>query len=173
MARVILTPVTGLRPGFVEAELPAISPRIAPLLLLAVLAAGCARPVGPDESPAASAERALRTERVQIVSARDVTVTGERRAGVLPGMAAGGLLGSLFGGGSGRVVGAALGVAVGAALGMSAAEDAGTHAGREYIVRTDRDELFTVVQGPVPMLQPGHFAYLQTDPATGWSRVVR
>jgi outer membrane lipoprotein SlyB len=135
---------------------PLPRPALGLALLLAALAAGCARAPGPSVYESRETQQAAVVERGTIVSMRPVQVEGTGRTGTLIGGAAGGVAGSFIGGDwrSNLLAGIAGAVVGGVAGGAAERAMTGTTA-TEFIVELERGGTIAVVQGNEEGLRVG------------------
>jgi len=147
------------------------------LAALAVLSAGaCARQISPDVHTGRDAGAVMRTETGFVEAVRVVeiqesdTLEGNKTGQVLGGLA-GGAAATRFGQGVGKALAAAGGAIVGAFIGAYAEQEIKRQPALEYVIRTDRGELVTVVQGTDRPLEIGQRVYVQYG-ASGRGRVI-
>ncbi|MEO1492218.1 MAG: glycine zipper 2TM domain-containing protein [Pseudomonadota bacterium] len=138
--------------------------------------AGCARQISPDVHTGRTAGDTIATYGGVIETARFVEIqegdTLERKkTGQLLGGLAGGVAGARFGDGVGRALAIGAGAIVGAFVGAFAEREIKRQPAIEYIVRTERGDLVTIVQGTQPQLSPGQRVYVQ-EGRYGRGRVV-
>lgn len=152
------------------------------LLLPAAVAASlslgaCARQISGDVVSGAQTGEVTRTEIGRIESARPVRVQEQDRlernyGGMAIGGAAGGLIGhEIGGGGFGQILTTGVGALAGATAGALAEQGLKDQVAMEYVVRNEIGEVYTIVQGPEPRLQPGQRVYIQMA-NQGRARVV-
>ena len=149
---------------------------IAVLLAGALALGGCARQISPDVHEGRTIGETMYTYSGVIESARAVEVQEhdtleENRTGQLLGGAAGGVAASRAGQGVGKALAIAGGAIVGAVLGSLAEQEIKRQPAMEYVVRTERGDLLTVVQGMSPQLVIGQPVYVQ-ESRGGRSRVI-
>ena len=127
------------------------------LFAAACAATACTPNVSPDSYSVGSVGQINRAIRGEIVSARDVQISGTQSGtGVLAGAAGGGIAGSAIGGGvRANALGAVGGAIVGGIAGMALEEAATGQTGREYVVSTENGALITIVQGDEPAFETG------------------
>lgn len=138
-----------------------------PVALTASLAlTACAREISPNVVDGATVGQAANTQMGWIESRRTVQVReGDRlqdnTAGILIGGAFGGLAGNQFGSGAGRVALTGVGALAGATVGAVAQQQMTNQLATEYVFRNEIGQIYTIVQGQQPQLQPGQRVYLQ------------
>lgn len=149
-----------------------------PAAMAASLTLGaCARQISGDVVTGAEANQAMRTEIGWIESMRPVRVQekdmlDKNYAGMAIGGATGGFIGhEISGGGTSQVIGTGLGVLAGATAGALAEQGLKQQTAVEYAVRNEIGQVYTIVQGPEPRLQPGQRVYIQMGQG-GRARVV-
>lgn len=153
-----------------------MSSRILALSLVALFAfTACTRDISGDysESEAMTPQKVVEGK---VINIRHVKVKGnenltENTGGLLGGGLVGGLIGSQFGKGSGSVIGTLAGAAIGAAGGAAAQRALTKQDGVEYAVRTKNGEIYTVTQGPEPVIVKGQKVLVQLY-SKGRSRVI-
>jgi len=126
------------------------------LLLVALVAIGCARAPGPSVYERREANQAAVVERGRIVSIRPVSVEGTGHTGTLVGGAAGGVAGSFIGGDwrSNLLAGIA-GAVIGGVAGNAAERSLTATTATEFIVELERGGTIAVVQGNEEGLRVG------------------
>lgn len=153
----------------------------APVLVLA-LAAGtlglgaCARQISPDVHSGRSVGETMQTssgviENVRFIEIQESDTLEGNKTGQLLGGIAGGVAGARFGDGIGQVLASLGGAIAGAFVGSIAEQEIKRQPAAEYIVRTDRGELLTIVQGTQPQMQPGQRVFVQ-EGTRGRGRVI-
>ncbi len=153
---------------------------ISALVLVAALGSmamtGCARQISPDVHAGRTAGDTINTYGGVIETARFVeiqegdTLESNKTGQVLGGLA-GGVAGARFGNGVGRALAIAGGAIIGAFVGAFAEQEIKRQPAIEYIVRTERGDLVTIVQGPSPQLSPGQRVFVQ-EGRSGRGRVI-
>lgn len=138
--------------------------------------AGCARQISPDVHAGRTAGETIATYGGVIETARFVEIqegdTLERnKTGQLLGGLAGGVAGARFGDGIGRALAIGAGAIAGAFIGAFAERELKRQPAIEYIVRTEKGDLVTIVQGPEPQLSPGQRVFVQ-EGRYGRGRIV-
>lgn len=150
-------------------------PFLAAGLVAIIAAGGCARQISPDVYQGRTIGDTQRTYAGVVQTVRQVevqesdTLEGNGVGQVLGGLA-GGVAAARFGDGVGRALAVAAGAIVGSFAGALAEQEIKRQPGYEYVVRTDRGDLLTVVQGGAP-LGVGQRVYVQ-ESGRGRSRVV-
>ncbi|MBK1662118.1 hypothetical protein CKO45_28430, partial [Paracraurococcus ruber] len=129
---------------------PATAPDAAlrrPILLLPLLLLACGDRYSPDTYATRAVQQANKVEQGVVVGVRAVQITAEGTTGAAAGAAAGGVIGAQTpGGGIGAALGGVGGALVGGLIGRAAESAAVDTPAREYVVRTDREELLSVTQ---------------------------
>ena len=131
--------------------------------------AACARQISPDVVSGGSVGEVTSIEVGWIESARLIEVQEEdllerNSFGVIIGGVAGGVAGNEIGGGGGwGLLATGVGIVVGAALGALTEEELKRQPAMEYVVRDENGELYSVVQGVEPRLEPGQRVYLHSS----------
>jgi outer membrane lipoprotein SlyB len=97
------------------------------------------------------------------------TLEGNTTGGLIGGVA-GGVVGSRFGQGWGKALAVGAGALAGAAAGAVAERELKRQTAIEYVVRLDRGNYITVVQGTQPEMRPGQRVYVQ-EATRGRARV--
>lgn len=131
--------------------------RYIPLMLAAVVLAGCGSAPSASSYSRNQALQAQNVEKGKIVSMRAVQVEGTKSGvGSGAGAVAGGVAGSFIGGGWRSNVLGAVGGAILGGVGGSAAEEAITSStGTEFVVQLDNGRTIAVVQANDENLAPG------------------
>lgn len=153
-----------------------MSYRILALSFIAIFAfTACTRDISGDysESEAMTPQKVVEGK---VINVRHVKVKGnenltDNTAGLLAGGLGGGLIGSQFGNGNGNLIGTLAGAAIGAAGGAAAQRALTKQAGVEYAVKTKTGEIYTITQGPEPVIQKGQTVLVQLY-SHGRSRVI-
>ena len=147
--------------------------RIAALLSVAALFAGCA---SSNSGDVYSRNQTRRTQTVQmgtVQAVRNVRIEGTKSGvGTVAGGVAGGVAGSTIGGGKGQVLAALGGAALGAVGGTVAEEQLTKKAGLEITVKLDSGSTLAVVQEADVMFSVGERVRVLTG-SDGTTRVVR
>ena len=139
------------------------------LLIPAALALGlsaCAREINPNVVTGPSVGEVVATEIGWVESARQVQVQESDQLqgntlGMIVGGATGGIVGSSFGHGWKQALATTAGVVAGATAGAVAQQQMTNQLAWEYVFRNEIGQIYTIVQGSPPVLQPGQRAYLQ------------
>ncbi|MEM9139708.1 MAG: glycine zipper 2TM domain-containing protein, partial [Pseudomonadota bacterium] len=132
----------------------------------ALALAGCARQISPDVQTGRQAGVAIPTQQGIVENARLVEIQESdtlegNGTGKLLGAVAGGIAGARFGDGVGRALASLGGAVIGSFLGAVAEQEIKRQPAMEYIIRTDRGDLLTIVQGMDPRLLVGQRVYVQ------------
>jgi outer membrane lipoprotein SlyB len=123
---------------------------------LALLLGGCASKISPQTYSAGSVGQVNRTIAGQVISAREVDVSGTAGTGGGAGSAIGAVGGSSIGGtGRDNLAGAIAGAVVGGLVGSAIEANATKQKGMEYVVETSNGNLMTIVQGLSPAFETG------------------
>ena len=127
------------------------------LSVMVVLAlSGCVPNVNPDSYSVGAVGQVNRTIAAQIVSVRDVNISGTNSIGAAAGAGMGAAAGSSIGGGvRSNVAGAIGGAVIGGIAGAIAQESMTRQQGVEYVVQTQNGNLMTIVQGSSPRFTEG------------------
>jgi outer membrane lipoprotein SlyB len=139
--------------------------------------AACAREISPDVVSGDSVGEIVSIEVGWIESARVIEVQEEdllerNSFGVIIGGVGGGIVGSeIAGGGGWGLLATGAGILLGAALGALTEEELKRQPAMEYVVRDENGELYSIVQGVEPELEPGQRVYLQNS-RRGRARLV-
>ncbi len=136
----------------------------------------CAREINPNVVSGPSVGEVVTTEIGWVESARQVQVQESDQLqgntlGMIVGGTAGGIVGSSFGHGWKQALATTAGVVAGATAGAVAQQQLSNQLAMEYVFRNEIGQIYTIVQGSPPMLQPGQRAYLQRY-AQGRARLV-
>lgn len=126
------------------------------LLIFAAFLAGCAQNISSSNYNAAFAGEANKVIKGKIVNARPVQVSGNSGVGGIAGGVTGGAAGSLIGGSTqANIIGAVGGAVVGGLLGNYAEQNLNRQHAIEYIIKTRKGNLISIVQAPQPTLHIG------------------
>ena len=118
--------------------------------------AGCASKISPQTYSAGSVGQVNRTIAGQVISAREVDVSGTTGTGGGTGSALGAVGGSSIGGtGRDNLAGAIGGAVIGGLVGSAIEANATKQKGMEYVVETSNGNLMTIVQGLSPAFETG------------------
>jgi outer membrane lipoprotein SlyB len=145
--------------------------------LVAVLAvSGCARDISGGSYVASKVGEVQETLAGKVISVRQVRVESEDQLedntlGLAAGGIAGGVAGNSFGKGTGKGLATVGGALAGATLGALAQKELKNQMGMEYVVKLDRGDLLTVVQGTDEPIGVGQRVYVVKSDR-GRSRVV-
>jgi outer membrane lipoprotein SlyB len=121
--------------------------RIAAVMLVAVMTAGCAGGLGGGTYERSEARRAMTVDYATVESVRYVQLEGTKTpVGTIAGAAVGGVAGSTIGGGSGRTIATVLGAVAGGVAGSAVEESATRKRGVEVTVKLDSGQLMAIVQ---------------------------
>ncbi|MEM1159610.1 MAG: hypothetical protein AAGJ28_01640 [Pseudomonadota bacterium] len=136
----------------------------------------CARQISPDVHSGPSVGETLNTyagtvEAVRIVEIQESDTLEGNKTGQLLGGLAGGAAGARFGDGVGRALAIAAGAIIGSFAGALAEQEVKRQPAQEVIVRTDRGDLLTMVQGIDPRLVPGQRVFVQQG-SYGRGRII-
>ena len=138
------------------------------IFLAASFLGGCAPNISPNNYNVADIGAANNVVRGVIVTARPVQVSGHNNGvGGLTGAVAGGIAGSTIGGGgTANALGAVGGAIAGGLLGNAVQKGVSKQTGIEYIVKTSKGRLLSVVQGTQSALSVGqHVLVILGNPA--------
>lgn len=137
-------------------------------LLTTVLVAGCAQNISPNNYNVQNVGAVSRVLSGVIVAARPVKVSGNTTgAGGLAGAVAGGAAGSAIGSGArAGIIGAVGGALAGGLLGNAIEKKVSDQGGIEYVVKTSKGRMLSIVQGAQARLFVGeHVLVILGDPA--------
>lgn len=153
-----------------------LAPVTAAVLVGALALAGCARQISPDVQSGPQAGQTIPTqqgvvEQARLVEIQESDILEGNGTGKLLGAIAGGIAGARFGDGVGQALASLGGAIAGSFLGALAEQEIKRQPAMEYIIRTDRGDLVTIVQGMNPRLLQGQRVYLQ-DAGYGRGRVI-
>ena len=154
-----------------------ITPLVLPLILISAMAVtGCARQISSGSYEGVAAGETVQTWEGVIQSARQVQIQEQdtlegNKTGQLLGGLAGGVAGARFGDGVGRLLASAGGAIAGAFAGALVEQEIKRQPAMEYIIRSDRGDLVTMVQGMDNVLVVGQRVYVQQS-ARGRGRVI-
>jgi len=124
--------------------------------IMTLLLASCASKISPQTYSAGSVGQVNRTIAGQVISAREVDVSGTNGIGGSAGSALGAVGGSSIGGtGRDNLAGAIAGAVVGGLVGSAIEANATKQMGMEYVVETSNGNLMTIVQGLSPAFETG------------------
>ena len=124
--------------------------------LATMLLGVCASKLSPQAYSAGSVGQVNRTIAGQVISAREVDVSGTTGTGGGAGSALGAVGGSSIGGtGRDNLAGAIGGAVIGGLVGSAIESNATKQKGMEYVVETSNGNLMTIVQGLSPTFETG------------------
>jgi outer membrane lipoprotein SlyB len=117
------------------------------LILVALLATGCASGLGGSDYERADTRRVYEVKMATIEAIRSVKIEGtESGIGAAAGTVVGGVAGSNIGDGKGAIVGSVLGAVVGGLAGAAAEEGATRQTGLEITVTLDGGRTIAIIQ---------------------------
>lgn len=123
---------------------------------LLMLLGGCAPSISPNTYSIGSVGQVNRSIAAEVISVRDVQLSGTQGIGGTAGAAAGAAAGSSIGGGTrANIIGAIGGAVVGGVAGAMAENSMTAQVGIEYVVQTANGNLMTLVQGGEPRFSVG------------------
>ena len=126
-----------------------------------LLLSGCASKLSSQAYSTSSVGQVNRTVAGQVVSAREVDVSGTTGTGGGTGSALGAVGGSSIGGtGRDNIAGAIGGAVIGGLVGSAIESNATKQKGMEYVVETSNGNLMTIVQGLSPAFEPGQRVFV-------------
>jgi outer membrane lipoprotein SlyB len=138
--------------------------KICTLLLISVLATGCATSKSGDVYTRDQTRSEMSVRSGIVESIREVTMEGTRSGvGGLAGAAVGGVAGSHVGGGNGQIVGAIFGAVLGGLAGSAIEEGATKKNAQEITVKLDNGQLIAVVQEAGEYFSPGERVRILSD----------
>lgn len=124
--------------------------------LFAFLLTSCTQNISPNNYNASYVGEANRVVKGTIVHVRSVQVSGNTGVGTVAGGVAGGAAGSLIGGSTqANIIGAVGGALAGGLLGNYAEQQINRQQAIEYVIKTRKGNLISVVQGPQSNLYVG------------------
>jgi outer membrane lipoprotein SlyB len=130
--------------------------KICALLLIPLIAAGCATSKTGDVYTRDQARREMLVRAGVVESVRAVTMEGTKSGvGTVAGAAVGGVAGSNVGGGKGQIVGAIVGAVLGGVAGSAIEEGVTKKNAQEITVKLDSGQLIAVVQEAGEYFSPG------------------
>lgn len=123
---------------------------------LLTMLVGCAPSISPNTYSVGSVGQVNRSIAAEVISVRDVQLSGTQGIGGTAGAAAGAAAGSSIGGGArANIIGAIGGAVVGGVAGAMAENSMTAQVGIEYVVQTANGNLMTLVQGGEPRFSVG------------------
>ena len=124
--------------------------------VIVVVLGACAQNISPQSYTTGSVGQVNRTIAGNVISAREVDISGTTGTGGSTGSALGAVAGSSVGN-SGRdnLAGAIAGAVVGGLVGAAAESNSTKQKGMEYVVETENGNLMTIVQGLSPVFATG------------------
>ena len=124
-----------------------LRPKIAALVLLSLIVAGCASNRSGDVYTREQTRREMTVRTGTVESVREVLMEGTHTGtGTMGGAAIGGVAGSNIGGGKGQIIGAIVGAIVGGLAGSAAEDNLTKKNALEITVKLDNGQLIAVVQ---------------------------
>jgi outer membrane lipoprotein SlyB len=130
--------------------------RLAAVLLISLILAGCASSKSGDVYSREQARREMVVRTGIIESIREVTMEGTKSGtGTFAGAAVGGVAGSNIGGGKGQIIGAIIGAVAGGVAGSAIEENATRKNALEITVKLSSGQLIAVVQEMGEIFHPG------------------
>lgn len=148
----------------------ATSNKLILLIILCLLATGCASRGGSDYSNAQE-RKTMTVKHGTVNGVRTVTTSNSSTGvGAIAGGLMGGVLGRYIGGGSGRTVGAVGGALGGAAAGAGAEKSMRDHDALELTILLDNGQEIVIVQDPDEIFTAGDRVRVLTS-SDGTSRV--
>lgn len=162
-----------IKKGFVMKKLSMITCVGVFIVIVTVLAGGCASSRSAEVYSRDHARQAQTVMTGTVASVKYVTIEGTKTpVGTAAGGVAGGVLGSTVGSGSGRTVATVVGALAGAAAGTAAEEGITRKPGLEIVVNQDNGTTIVVVQEADVQLSPGDRVRIITA-GDGTTRVSR